>query len=120
MNQQRRDVNSANSLNRHKIKNVIGRKSVLLSQIEESKIDPTQEPRVTNRSRVNKSSMMNSFNQSHNESFQRRTYNYSTNRGNNTTIGGNTNPEVFRTLLIMVNIDRFIFGYVGACGFGVI
>jgi hypothetical protein len=115
MNQYNRPSNARNSLNQHKIKNVIGRKSVLLSQIQESKIDPNQEahtPSNYNPPRVNKSGFTNSFNQSNSESFQRRNYNYSTNRGNNTTLGGQTHSNEFKTMLIMINIDRFVFGYV--------
>lgn len=117
MNQYNRASHTANSLNRHKIKNVIGRKSVLLSQIQESKIDPNQEAHISpnfsnNPPRINKSSFVNSFNQSNNESFQRRNYNHSTNRGNNTTLGGNAHSNEFKTMLIMINVDRFVFGYV--------
>ena len=98
----------SNTLNQHKIKNVIGRKNELLSQIQESRVDPTQEEvRGSNLFKKNKSSFMNSVNQSQNESFQRRGPSF--NRGN-TTLGNASN--VFRTLLIQVHIDRIVFGYV--------
>ena len=107
-------IKQQSALNQHRMQNVIGRKNELLSQIQESKIDPNQEHHRNNylyKSRVNKSGYGNSFNQSQNESFQRRT-GHSMNRGN-TSLGGTGIPkDVFRTLLININIDRIVFGYV--------
>lgn len=102
-------------LNRHKIQNVIGRKSQLLSQIEESKVTPSAElnlPPGQPRPKIARSFYGNSISQSQNESFQRRTHRTSMNRGNTTLGGTGISKDVFRTLLIHVNIDRIVFGYV--------
>ena len=99
----------SNSLNRHQIKNVIGRKNLVLSQINESKVDPNLQASRNYRTKV-RSSLANSVNQSQNESFQRRTFN----RGNNSTLQNELkSSDEFRTLLIQINIDRIVFGYVG-------
>ena len=56
-----------------------------------------------------KSSVGTSFNQSQNESYQRRTFN----RGNNSVLQNDVqSSNEFRTLLIQINIDRIVFGYV--------
>ena len=122
INQYNSQYNQKNQLNQHKMQNVIGRKNVLLSQIQESKIDPNQEPNVTRnfyKPRINKSGYGNSFNQSQNDSFYKRT-GQSMNRGNTTLGGTGISKDVFRTLMININIDRIVFGYVSFCNFRII
>lgn len=95
-------------MNRHQIKNVIGRKNLVLSQINESKVDPNQVDNRNYRQR-GKISLGNSVNQSQNESFQRRTFN----KGNTSAFQNELkSSDEFRTLLIQINIDRIVFGYV--------
>jgi hypothetical protein len=117
INQYNSSQKKKNQLNQHKMQNVIGRKNELLSQIQESKIDPNQEPNMSKnfyKPRANRSTYGNSFNQSQNDSFYKRT-GQSMNRGNTTLGGTGISKDVFRTLLININIDRIVFGYVSGC-----